>query len=267
MMQALADCEHDIARRLRDAAHVFCFLDYDGTLAPLAPTPDEARPWPGTEGVLRALAAAPGTEVAIVTGRTIANLRRFLDVLGVHYAGAHGLEIAWPSGKTWLAPGTGLVRSVLPSIRQRLEQVLAGRPGILIEDKGAGLACHYRLAAPADAVLAQHTLAAITREYERRGVPVALLRGHAVTELRPAAVSKGEAVRALLAASARQSLAVCIGDDQTDAEAFRALPPDAITVHVGAADGPGFARYSVPGPAEVQRFLRRVLACRSAEHG
>jgi trehalose 6-phosphate phosphatase len=266
MMRALAEYEDEVARRVRDAASVFCFLDFDGTLAPLAPTPDEARPLPGTEEVLRALATAPSTAVAIVTGRTIANLRRFLDVPGVHYAGAHGLEIEWPSGKKWLAPGAGLLRAVLPSIRQRLEQALAGRTGVLIEDKGAALACHYRLAAPADAVLTQRTLAAIAREYERRGVPVALLRGHAVIELRPAAVSKGEAVRTLLAACTRQPLAVYMGDDQTDVEAFHALPRDAITVHVGPADLPARARYSLPGPSEVQRFLRRLLSWRSAQY-
>ncbi len=267
MAPVLTDCEAATARRLRDAAHLSCLLDYDGTLAPLAPTPGEAHPLPGTADLLHRLATAPATEVAIITGRTIADVRSLIDVPGVHYVGVHGLEIEWASGKRWLAPGASLMRAALPSIRERLEQALHRRPGIMIEDKGAALACHYRLAAPADAASAQHAVAAIVRTYRRRGVPVTVLRGHAVSEIRPATVNKGQAVRVLLAACVRQSLAIYVGDDETDADAFRALPADALTVQVGAANGSGPARYRLPGPPEVQRFLRWVLACRGAKAG
>ncbi len=257
-----AAVEDQVLRRLREAEHVFCFLDYDGTLAPLAPTPEEALPVPGTADLLQKLVAAEGTRVAIVTGRTIADVRRFLDVPGVYYAGVHGLELEFPDGRTRLTRGVGLARAALPTIKRRVEQALAGRPGILIEDKGAALACHYRLASRADAVMARQTLAAVVCAYQRKGVPLMLIHGREVTEVRPAGVDKGEAVRALLATCSDRPLAVYIGDDRTDADAFAALPSDSITIDVGPADESRPAQYSLPGPAEVHRFLQALLACR-----
>ena len=91
-----------------------------------------------------------------------------------------------------------------------------------------------------------------------------LTYGHEVTEIRPAGVDKGEAVRALLAACNHRPLAVYIGDDRTDSDAFAALPPDSITIDVRPADESGPAHYSLPGPAEVHRFLHALLACRLA---
>src|SRR6266446_5392339 len=85
-----------VLRRVSAAAQVFCFLDYDGTLAPLAPTPAEAVPLPGTLELLRQLAQAPGVLVAVVTGRTIVDVRRALEVPGIYYVGLHGLEIRTP---------------------------------------------------------------------------------------------------------------------------------------------------------------------------
>jgi trehalose-phosphatase len=262
MAPRLREVERDVLAELGAASSVFCFVDYDGTLSPLAPTPDVAVPLPGTAELLCELVQAPRTHVALVSGRAIADMRRFLDVPGVHYVGIHGLEIGPPNGEAQMAAGVALVRSILPAIKRRLEHALGTRPGILIEDKGATLACHYRLASPADGMTARQTLAGMVRAYQRRGVSLRLVYGHEVAEVRPVHVNKGKTACALLAVHAPTALPVYIGDDQTDEDAFKLLPAHAVTVRVGPPDEPTHARYRVTTPDEVQHFLRALLDAR-----
>jgi trehalose 6-phosphate phosphatase len=259
MPEPLAKVEGELLQRIGQASSVFCFLDCDGTLAPLMPTPDEAVPLPGTADLLRDLAALPGVQVAVVSGRPVANVRRFLDVAGLYYVGIHGVEVRFPNGETTLAEGVGLVRTIIPSVKRRLEQGLRTRPGILIEDKGAALTCHYRLASVADGVTACQMLAAVVRSHQRRGVPVRLTFDHEVAVVRPSHVNKGSSAAALLAACAPAALPIYIGDDLTDEDAFAGLPLHAITIFVGPAAQPTAARYRTETPQDVQRFLRALL--------
>lgn len=249
------------AARLTASPRVFCFLDYDGTLAPIAPTPDEAVPLPGTKELVSALAAAPGTAVAIVTGRTIADVRRFLDVPTAYYVGVHGAENSPPGGTVTIAAETALVRDALVEIRAALRAAFATVPGILIEDKGVALACHYRRAARPDAQRLRTAVAALVDNQRRGGAPIDVIEGHQVVELRTPGINKGIAVCRLLAQTG-PALAVYIGDDITDEEAFVRLPADAVTVRVGAPSIRTRGAYRVEDPAAAQRFLHEVLACR-----
>ena len=250
----LREVEDAVLQRIAAAERVFCFLDYDGTLSPLAPTPDAATPLAGTAARLQALAALPGTQVALVSGRTIADLRRYLDVPGIYYVGVHGLQIQFPSGVTQLSEPAAVVRSILPVIKCQIERALADRPGILIEDKEMALACHYRLASRGDAAIARQTVATMVRSYQLHGV-LTVTHGHEVVEIRPAFANKGTAVCQLLAAHGRSALAVHIGDDQTDEDAFALLPEGSITIRVGLASTRTAARYRIPEPDDVLRFL------------
>ena len=259
MPRPLAEVEGEVLQRIGQASSVFCFLDYDGTLAPLMPTPDEAVPLPGTADLLRDLAALPGVQVAVVSGRPVTNVRRFLDVAGLYYVGVYGVEVRSPSGKTTLAEGVGLVRAIIPLVKRRLEQGLRTRPGILIEDKGAALTCHYRLASVADGVTARQMLAAVVRSYQRQVVPVRLTFGHEVAEVRPSHVNKGSSAAAVLAAHGPGALPIYIGDDLTDEETFTSLPLNSITILVGPAAQPTAARYRTETPQDVQRFLRALV--------
>jgi trehalose 6-phosphate phosphatase len=258
----LREVEAAVLQRIATAERVFCFLDYDGTLSPLAPTPDAAAPLAGTAPLLQELAGLPGTQVALVTGRTVADLRRFLDVPGICYIGVHGLEISFPNGSVELSESVAMVRSVLRAIRRQVEEALGGRPGILIEDKELALACHYRLASHADAASARRVVAAIAQSYQRRGVQIAVTHGHAVIEIRSAFANKGKTVRRLLGTHGPSALPVYIGDDQTDEDAFRLLPPESVTIHVGPATTATAARYRLEDPGEVLRFLRAMVGRR-----
>jgi trehalose 6-phosphate phosphatase len=258
----LHEVEGAVLRRLAAVERVFCFLDYDGTLSPLAPTPDAAAPLRGTATLLQEMAAMPGLEIALVSGRTIADLRRFLDVPGIYYVGIHGLEIGLPTGGVELSDRVAVVRSVLPAIKRQIEHALANRPGVLIEDKGLALACHYRLASPADAAVVRDTVTGIAQSYRRRGARISLMHGHEVLEIRSAFANKGKTVCRLLATYSPSAVAVYIGDDRTDEDAFKLLPSDSVTIRVGPAQLPTAARYRVDGPGEVQQFLRALMTAR-----
>lgn len=246
------------------ATDLFCFLDYDGTLAPIAPTPAEARPVPGTVAVLSALATTPHTQIAIVSGRTIADLRSLLDISGVYYVGVHGVEMCRPDGSSQTANGVALVTSYLPMIKQHLEREVAPLKGALIEDKGVALACHYRLASRADAATARQTVSHVALDYQRRGLPIDLLHGHEVTEIRPASITKGTAVLALLAKSPPATVPLYVGDDRTDVEAFASLPSNGIAVHVGPSPAPPAAHFVLADPYAVHAFLQELWSARAS---
>jgi trehalose 6-phosphate phosphatase len=258
----LREVEADVLRRIAAADCVFCFLDYDGTLSPLVSTPDQARPLPDTPAVLGALAESPGIRVALVTGRTVTEIRRLIDVPGIYYVGIHGLEICLPDGSLELSERVAVIRAALPPIKRQIEQALGNRPGILIEDKGLALACHYRLASRADAARARETVAAVARSYQRRGVQIAVRHGHEVIEIRSAFVNKGKTVCRLLGTRHPTALAVYVGDDQTDEDAFELLPPESITIRVGSTMAATAARYRVADPDEVLGFLRALVDSR-----
>lgn len=258
------DLRQQVLDTLADACALFCGLDYDGTLAPIAPTPSSAVPLPGTAELLARLTALPATNVAIVSGRPIDEVRSSLDVPGVYYVGIHGLEMRLPNGEMRAAEGTALVRAVLPAVRRQIEQGFGTRPGILIEDKGAALACHYRLASAADGVAVREMMTSMARTCQQRGVPVALVLGHEVAEIRSSEVNKGKAVCALLETLSPSLLPLYIGDDQTDEDAFKLLPPVAITIRVGAEARSTHARYRLETPTDVHSFLCTLLSRRSA---
>lgn len=261
----LRRCRGKVLARLRAAPELFCFLDYDGTLAPIAPSPAEARPLPGTADVLRRLSRAPRTGVAVISGRPIDDLRRQLRVGGIHYIGIHGLERQWPDGRREVVPATAAAR--IPEIHRLLQRKIGGRAGILLEDKGVAIACHYRLASRADARAAREAVVALVESYRQRGMPLTFIDGHQVTEIRPAGTDKGTAVCDLLSSFSPSPLALYIGDDRTDEDAFRRLPPTAITIRVGPAKQKTLARYRLPGPVEVQAFLIALLAARASATG
>jgi trehalose-phosphatase len=232
-------------------------------LAPIAQTPAQAHPLPGTADLIERLSLAPRTEVAIVSGRPIDDVRRFVDVAGIYYIGIHGLELLRPGIERQMSPSAAVIRSLMPTLRRQLEQQIGSRPGILLEEKGAAIACHYRLAARDDAQRARDAVIALARSYQRRGVSLTFIDGHEVTEIRPIDANKGKAVCALLSSRSPAPLALYIGDDRTDEDAFRQLPSSAITVRVAGPSEETAARYRVSDPAEVQAFLTDVVAARS----
>ena len=127
------------------------FLDYDGTLAPIAACPEEARLPEPTREVLRRLAAR--VPVAILSGRARADVEALVGLTGIAYAGSHGFDLSGPDGDPLSLPSEAGAGDHLPELIDRastdLARLLAGQAGVRLEPKGTALAVHYRQADPA----------------------------------------------------------------------------------------------------------------------
>ena len=226
------------------------FLDLDGTLTPMAARPQDVGPHGARNALLRALAVRLDGRLAMVSGRTLADIDRILDGAARAAAGVHGLERR-------RADGTILrVRPSpeLPAARLALEAFAAAHPGVRIEDKRLSLAVHFRAtpgAGPA-AIRAARSLAG-------RGGLVLQLGDH-IAELRTPGPDKGAAIHAFMAEppfiGARP---VFVGDDLTDEAGFAAARAlGGVGVLVGPAR-PTAATRQLDGVDAVLAWLRAAI--------
>jgi trehalose-phosphatase len=254
-------------------------LDVDGTLAPIAPRPEEAAVPAETRKVVAALAALPDVRVALVSGRAAADARRMVGVANVWVIGNHGFEVVSPDGGELPQPELEPWRSAVARAARRIAPPVAPVPGVLLEDKGWTLSVHYRLADP-------KVVPRLVESVERVAEPLGLrvMRGKMVVEVRPdVRVDKGTAVLRLanqLGALARREddvsgddrdaaagdgngSAVFVGDDRTDEDAFRALRSRSarvVTVRVTHGEEMATAaEFSLEDPAAVRSFLEWLL--------
>ena len=214
----------DVANHLADLLNAHpsaVFSDFDGTLSPVAPTPDAAVAAPGVPETLRALADRVSL-VGIVTGRGIDDVMSRVSVADLLYVGNHGLE--WLENDEHHVHPAGLeAESGLPEALREIEHRLKAHmplEGVIFENKRYSGSIHYRLSAEPGKT--GDVLGPITREIASEyGFWVS--DGKMVMELRPGAmVNKGSAVHRIVTERHLQS-AVFLGDDVTDADAFVVL--------------------------------------------
>ncbi|WP_375463785.1 trehalose-phosphatase [uncultured Methylobacterium sp.] len=225
------------------------FLDFDGTLVEIAPRPDQVRVDPGLAPALERLRTRLGGALAIVTGRPVSVIDDFLAPARFDVAGLHGVERR-VDGR--LAGGGPADHPELRARVPRLQAMVAGLDAVLIEDKGASVAVHWRLATPDDAERAQAAVTALAAELAG---PYRLQLGKAVGEIVPASATKGHAIRAFLEhAPYAGRRAVFLGDDRTDEIAFESVARDG---GLGIRVGPGetAAARRLPDPAAVRALL------------
>lgn len=237
------------------------FLDYDGTLVPLAPTPKEARPDPALLKLLRRLLKSPRIRVALVSGRPLEELSRWFPLKGLYLVGNHGAEVRVPGRKTQRLADARGIRPALEVLRKEADDIIKRYQGALLEVKGLALALHYRGCSEASG-------RALRRAFRRRAEPhlkgglLEWYQGKKVLEVRARGCHKGAAVLRLLdECGSPGQLPFYAGDDTTDEDAFRALKGRGITLRVGAGRKHTAARYRLRDPAA----LRELLAALSEE--
>ncbi|SDM18506.1 trehalose 6-phosphatase [Methylobacterium phyllostachyos] len=226
------------------------FLDFDGTLAEIAPRPDAVVVEPGLVETLERLRGRLGGALAIVTGRPVSVIDGFLEPSRLDAAGLHGVE------RRLAGVLSGGRAEDHPNLRRqvaRLHAESAALPHVLIEDKGASVAVHWRLASAEDASRAETLVKAVA---EALGAEYRLQLGKAVGEIVPAQATKAHAIRAFMEeAPYRGRIPVFFGDDRTDEIAFSSVNADGgIAVRVG--DGETVAKRRLPDPAAVRALLR-----------
>lgn len=230
---------------------LFC-VDFDGTLAPIVDDPTEAAMTPDVEDALRQVVNRSSVDAAIVSGRSLSDLRTRVDISPLILVGNHGLEIEWGDAE-WHHPDVDAYRATLDEVCEALEQRFVGISGVFLENKGLTATIHYRRA-PSDAEEQVRTIV----EAEVSNVDdVIVSRGDQIFEIRPAIDwDKGKALGKLMD-EIDADRTVYIGDDVTDEDAFREL---AGTDHIGVTvgDEPSVAAYRLRHPAEVRRFLSHL---------
>jgi trehalose 6-phosphate phosphatase len=249
-----------ILAHLRDGGHLTLFLDYDGTLVPIAPTPAEAVPDPELAELLTRLSQAPAIRTVIISGRPLQDLVRMLPVNGLNFAGLYGVEMQMRDTSLVREPLRDGNREVIARVRDKWARLSDGLAGFLLEDKGQALALHARWA---EASQAQRVLRAArdaaTDLVDFHSFP--LLDGDRYIEIAPANANKGETVEWLLSQHPIPGdLPVAFGDDNKDEAAFAVIQRRG-----GYAVGVGH-RYPLPevddrveSPEVVRAWLRAFI--------
>lgn len=214
------------------------FLDFDGTLVPIAEHPDRVQMAPQLPPLLRQLAAQLNGALAIVTGRQLASLDRQLAPLVLPAAGMHGAELRLAADAPVQTP------SPLGPAVERLAARYAGDAALWIEDKGAAVAMHYR-AAPQRRAEAEAAMRALQAQCPH----TELIAGKDVYELRPRGVNKGAAVKRFMDTPGFAGrFPLFIGDDVTDEDGIAAAQRHGgLGIKVGAGNSAARARLDDPG--------------------
>ena len=231
------------------------FLDYDGTLAAIARHPSEVRLTAEMQEALLACLEREDTEVTLVSGRALADLRACLSHPRLAYAANHGLEIEGPGLAPFAHPDLTHFAARASQLAKALGELQ--EPGVWIEEKGASLTLHYREADPnVHARVAERARQIVTHAgFQAREALCA------VEARPPSGWDKGRAVFHVLRARhgpewPEQVGVAYVGDDETDEDAFRALSGLAVTFRVGPAERPTAAARRLPDVEAVETLLR-----------
>jgi trehalose 6-phosphate synthase/phosphatase len=228
-------------------------LDYDGTLVPLARTPELAAPDPSVMWLLNALALTPGLSVEMVSGRPRESLDRWFAGLGIPLWAEHGFWYRDPASTEW-RPAAVIDPHWHERVLPVLERFTAATPGSRLELKTASIAWHFRAAQRGFGARQAHELRMWLGD-ALSNQPLEVLEGHRVVEIRLRGISKAVVAHR---DHATPGITVAIGDDRTDEDLFRALPKGSLTIAVGQAlNG---AQYVVPGHRAVRRLLRGLVS-------
>jgi trehalose-phosphatase len=258
-MKYLFDDKDWIIEEVRSQDHRAFFLDYDGTLTPIAKDPPKAYLSRHHREVIASLVRNEKNFVSIISGRTIEQLKGFIGLEGLVLAGNHGMEIAGPN-ISYVNEGALRAKPLLKEIAGMLKRKLSDLEGVFVEDKGLTVSVHYRMVA----VERHSSLKKLFyREIEQflASERIIVTRGKKILEVRPNVVwDKGSAVKWILGYLSDYLLKerpypIYMGDDETDEDAFRTLKGQGLTILVSPQKGASEASYFIKGVEEAYQFL------------
>ncbi|MBA7514325.1 Trehalose-phosphate phosphatase [subsurface metagenome] len=258
-MQHVFNVWQNIKKRLWSAKKVLLLLDFDGTLTPIVKRPREAELSSEMEGILKFLAKKKGFEVAIISGRSISDLKQKIKIRNIIYVGNHGLEIE-RKGEKFIYPQASKSIPTMKELKKILKAKLRSIKGTIVEDKRVGLAVHYRMVKNSDVPELKRTVGQIFRPFMEKG-KIKIGYGKKILEAKPPIIwDKGKAASMLLDSFKQEKpLSFYLGDDKTDEDAFSALDGKGITVFVGKPRK-SKAKFFLKNVGEVGIFLKRLFA-------
>lgn len=247
----------DVAQQ---AAELRLLLDYDGTLVPLARSPEAAAPDEDLVELLTALTELPQTRVDIVSGRPRGPLEAWFGHLKLDLWAEHGFWRRSSSERVWHAaanPWPNWQERVLPI----LEQFTAATPGSHIERKAATIAWHFRGAQREHGIRQAHELRMLLGT-AFSNQPWGVVEGKKVIEVRLRTADKAAVATRIAAQCGAGTAFVAIGDERTDDDLFNALPPSSVRIAVGKPSR--HAQYAVESYRDVRALLRGIIGDRAA---
>ncbi|MCB9285455.1 MAG: bifunctional alpha,alpha-trehalose-phosphate synthase (UDP-forming)/trehalose-phosphatase [Lewinellaceae bacterium] len=244
-IQGLIEAYHKAKDRL-------IVLDYDGTLMEFHPDPMAVVPDEDLLTLLQSLKGQAGNQVVVSSGRDRDTLDKWLGPTGIDLAAEHGVWVKM--GNRWKS-AHGVVNAWKKDIRPVLDNMVERTPGSFIEEKQYSLAWHYRMT---DKDLGEKRVREFrdTLLYLTANLDLQVLEGNKVVEIKNAGVNKGKAMLNWL--SERDwDFIMAIGDDHTDEDTFKVMPPRAFTIKVGMAKTA--ARFQVVSVGNVRALLERLV--------
>ncbi|MFO7978383.1 MAG: trehalose-phosphatase [Bacteroidales bacterium] len=235
------------------------FLDYDGTLSPIVPRPEDAVLSEYMKDLLRHLAKL--FTVAVVTGRDKQDVEQRVGLSEMIYAGSHGYIITGPDGLFMEHPDSKRIIPRLDEIEKEVETLLNEKTsGTQLDRKRYAIGIHYRNAAPGD----EQKVLEIARQMVEKHQGFKMGEGKKIVEIKPDLDwDKGKAVNWIMEAlelDQRQDLIpMYIGDDITDEDAFKALQGHGIGILVGGHGQKTAARYALKNVFQVKEFFARLI--------
>jgi len=232
---------------------LFC-TDFDGTLVNFTGVPSETELPEKTGDLLKRLATLENLHLAVISGRGFEELAELVPLENVTLAGNHGLKIRFQDGNV-RKPETGEeIKQTIQEINSRVQEAFGELDGVIIENKGFGLALHYRQY--------DGETGAIKEEFyeiwNRHAMPLLeVIQGAQLVEIRPKEWNKGDAVD-LLRHKWGDPPTIYVGDDTTDEDAFAVLTgvENGFPVLVAEGENPDTkARYRLENPEAVNDFL------------
>jgi trehalose 6-phosphate phosphatase len=269
-LRHLLQCWNELVDQINEATQILLFLDYDGTLTPIVARPEMAVLSSQARTTLKQISVHSLFRLAIISGRSLSEIKAMIGLENIAYAGNHGLEIECPAHycqehsprrAVFIHPEAKEFQPRLERLEHRLRKTLAGIDGVFIQNKGLTLSIHYRLARQTELrIIRQVSLEAIANEHARDKLEVA--EGKKVLEVKPPIEwNKGKAIEWLMEIYATPgSLRIFAGDDVTDEDGFEVLRKvGGVSVLIGGEDSSSAANYYLDSPEQLYHWLKRLL--------
>ncbi len=237
---------------------LFLFFDFDGTLVPIQNDPSSC--WLGNniKKYIKKIANQKLAHVAVLSGRSLTDLKKRIDIKDIYYGGNHGLELEGPDLK-FIHPEVKPLLKTIKNTKETIKKCVSHIPGVFLEDKKLSFTLHFRMADKIGKSTAKSIFKKIILN-DLSNMPYKILKGKMVLELMPRIDwDKGRAVLYILENCKDKFFPLFIGDDITDETAFFALKGQGITIRVGRSKNTE-AEYYIRSQGEIDNFFKKIYA-------